>query len=314
MSRALGLVLGVAADAVVGDPRRGHPVAIFGSWAAAVERRLHADARTAGAAFTAVTLAPVLVGGVAIERLTRRHGFAHTLATAAVTWACLGARSLAHEGHVMADRLVAGDLDAAREQLPHLCGRSPEGLAADELGRATVESLAENTNDAVVSTLAWGVVAGIPGMAIHRAVNTLDAMVGYRNDRYARFGTASARFDDVLGWLPARLTGAVACAVAPLVGGDRRRAVTTMLRDAADHPSPNGGWCEAAWAGALGIRLGGANTYGSRIEVRGTLGDTDWPRPDGPAVRRAASLVTAVSVATTVLAAASATLTTRRSR
>ena len=110
MSRALGLVLGVAADAVLGDPRRGHPVAAFGSWAATVERELYADSRSRGAAFTAVAVAPVLACGVAAERLTRRHPVAHTLATAVVTWACLGARSLAREGHAKEDRLATGDL------------------------------------------------------------------------------------------------------------------------------------------------------------------------------------------------------------
>lgn len=314
MSRALGLVLGAAADAVLGDPRRGHPVAAFGTWATAVERQLYADSLARGAAFTAAALAPVLAGGVAAERLTRRHPIAHTLVTAVVTWACLGARSLAHEGHVMADRLAAGDLDAARAQLPHLCGRSPDGMSADDLGRATVESLAENTNDAVVATLCWGAVAGIPGMMTHRAANTLDAMVGYRNARYARFGTASARLDDLLGWASARLTGALACAVAPLAEGITPRAIRTMLRDATEHPSPNGGWCEAAWAGALGVRLGGANTYGERVEVRGTLGDPDWPRPDGATVRRAATLVSAVTAAATALGASIAALIARRSR
>lgn len=314
MSRALGLVLGVAADAVFGDPQRGHPVAVFGTWAASVERQLYADSLARGAAYTAAALAPVLAGGVAAERLTRRHPIAHTLATAAVAWACLGARSLAHEGHVMADRLAAGDLDAARAHLPHLCGRSPDGMSADDLGRATVESLAENANDAVVATLCWGAVMGIPGLVVHRAANTLDAMVGHRNDRYAHFGTASARLDDLLGWASARLTGALASAVAPLAGGDPRRAAATMLRDATDHPSPNGGWCEAAWAGALGVRLGGTNTYGDRVEVRGTLGDADWPRPDGAGVRRAATLVTAVTIAATALAATTAALIARRNR
>ncbi len=300
MSRLLGITMGVGLDALLGDPRHHHPVAWFGTWASVVEGRLHADSRTRGVGYTALTLAPVMAVGVAAESATRRHPLAHTVATAMATWACLGAQSLAREGHTMADRLAAGDLEAARGQLPSLCGRSPGGMDADDLGRATVESLAENTNDAVVSTLFWGAVAGIPGLVLHRAVNTLDAMVGHRSPRYVRFGTASARIDDVLGWVPARLTGALACAVAPLVGGSPTRAWRTMRRDAHDHPSPNGGWCEAAWAGALGVRLGGTNTYGDRVEVRGTLGDPGAPRPDSTAVRRAASLVGWVTAAATL--------------
>lgn len=289
--RTTGIVLGVLADAVFGDPVRHHPVAWFGAWASRVEHLLYADDVDRGALFTAATVAPVLTVGVAAESLSRRHPIAHTLVTAVATWAALGARSLVVEGRTMADRLAADDLAGARAQLPHLCGRSPDHLDAPELARATVESLAENANDAVVCTLFWGALLGIPGVLAHRAVNTLDAMVGHRSTRYARFGRASARLDDALAWLPARLTGVLACAAAPLVGGSARTAGRTMVRDHADHPSPNGGWCEAAWAGALGVRLGGANTYGDRVEVRGTLGDPDAPLPDATAVRRASALV-----------------------
>jgi len=202
----------------------------------------------------------------------------------------------------MADKLESGDLDSARAQLPNLCGRRPDDLDAAELARATVESLAENANDAVVCTLFWGAVAGVPGVLVHRAVNTLDAMVGHRNARYARFGTASARLDDALAWLPARLTGVLACLVAPLAGGSAPGALRALRRDHANHPSPNGGWCESAWAGALGVRLGGTNVYGDRVEVRGTLGDADAATPDAEAVRRAFALVGWVTAAATTLA------------
>lgn len=274
----------------------------FGRWAGALERRWWADDRTRGAAFTGTVLLPVLAGGVALERFTRRHPLARASVTAAATWAVLGACTLAAEGRAMAGHLDADDLPAARERLPHLCGRTPDGLEQPELARATVESLAENASDAVVASLFWGAVAGVPGLLGHRAVNTLDAMVGHRSARYARFGTASARLDDLAGLAPARLTGVLACALAPVVGGSPRRAARTMLRDHARHPSPNGGWCEAAWAGALGVRLGGRNVYGSRVEVRGTLGEGD--RPDASGVRDAARLVTAVTVAATGLAVA----------
>lgn len=303
-ARALGLLLGVAADAILGDPARHHPVAWFGSWAARVERPLHADRTTRGASFTVVALTPVVLLGVAAERVARRRPLAHTAVTALATWAVVGSRSLAREGDAMAAALASEALDAARARLTHLCGRDPSALDAAELGRATVESLAENTADAAVASLFWGALLGVPGLLLHRGANTLDAMVGHRNARYRRFGTASARLDDALDLVPARVTGALACALAPLVGGSPRRAWRTMLRDAHDHPSPNGGWCEAAWAGALGVRLGGVNTYGDRVEVRGTLGDPDAPRPDAAAVRGAARLVTAVTGAATLIAAA----------
>lgn len=302
MSRLTGIALGVVADAVFGDPRTHHPVAAFGAVASRIERRLYADSALSGACFTAVTIALAASVGLVAERASRRAPLAHTLVTAAATWAALGARSLTEEGRVMAERLESGDIDAARAQLPNLCGRRADDLGSSELARATVESLAENTNDAVVCTLFWGAVAGVPGVLVHRAANTLDAMVGHRNARYARFGTASARLDDALAWVPARLTGALACAMAPLAGGSGGGALRAMCRDHADHPSPNGGWCESAWAGALGVRLGGTNLYGDRVEVRGRLGDPDAPLPDARAVRQASALVGWVTAAATVLA------------
>ena len=188
----------------------------------------------------------------------------------------------------MADALDGGDLAAARERLPHLCGRDPSALDEPELARATVESVAENTSDAVVAPLFWGAVAGLPGLLGYRAVNTLDAMVGHRSPRYARFGTASARLDD------AGQPGAVAADG----GADRRRragrrraarARRCGCGGATDdrHPSPNAGQCEAAVAGALGVRLGGRNVYFGRIEDRPFLGDGEPPAGD----RRAATAV-----------------------
>ncbi len=310
ITRALGILLGVAADAALGDPARHHPVAWFGAFAGRVEEKLYADDSARGAAFTAATLAPILAGGIAVECVTRRHPVAHIAATAIATWVVLGARSLADEGRTMAERLDDDDLDDARGQLGNLCGRDPEGLDEPELARATVESLAENTADAAVASLLWGSALGIPGMLVHRAANTLDAMVGHRNDRYARFGTASARLDDALDWLPARVTGLLACLAAPVVGGSTREAYRVLRRDARNHPSPNGGWCESAWAGSLGVQLGGRNVYFSRVEERGLLGD--GPRPRAAEVRKAARLVTTVTAAATGLAALAAAM--RRTR
>ena len=297
--RGAGLALGVALDQLFADPQRHHPVAWFGSWATRVEETTHADNRAAGTMFAALAVAPVLVGGLLVERVSARHRWMQVAATAVATWAALGARRLADEGRTMADRLEGGDLDAAREQLPNLCGRDPRCLDAEGLGRATVESMAENTNDAGVCTIFWGALAGVPGILAHRALNTLDAMVGYRNERYGRFGTVAAVADDAAAWLPARVTGALACLTAPLIGGRTRTAWCIMRRDGASHPSPNGGWCESAWAGALGVQLGGENRYGERVESRPTLGD--GPRPRGAEVRRAAQLVTAVTAAATAV-------------
>ena len=185
----------------------------------------------------------------------------------------------------------------------NLVGRETADLSADEVARATVESVAENTSDAVVAPLFWGAVAGVPGLLGYRAVNTLDAMIGHRSPRYQRFGWAAARLDDVANWLPARVAALAAAVAAPLVGGSTREALRVVLRDAGQHPSPNAGVVEAAFAGALGVRLGGRNVYDGEAEDRGVLGDgrpvrtTDIARAN----RLAASVSGAAMVCAVVL-------------
>ncbi|WP_233491100.1 cobalamin biosynthesis protein [Blastococcus sp. TBT05-19] len=277
---AAGLAVGVLADLLLADPRSHHPVAGFGTAAAALERRLWQDSRPAGAVFWLVLVGGTVAGGTAADRATRGRPALRTALTAAATWAVLGGTSLGQAADRMHEALAAGDLAAARAVLPSLAGRDPSTLDEAGLVRATVESVAENTSDAAVAPLFWGAVAGLPGLLGYRAVNTLDAMVGYRSARYARFGWAAARADDVANWVPARLTAALTVAVAPLAGGSAAGAWRTWRRDGAAHPSPNAGRCEAALAGALGIRLGGRNVYGGRVEDRPPLGD-------GPAPARA---------------------------
>ncbi|MGC3002100.1 CobD/CbiB family cobalamin biosynthesis protein [Streptomyces sp. G35A] len=181
--------------------------------------------------------------------------------------AVVGGTSLAREARAIGRALRAGDVEAARDRLPHLCGRDPQSLDADGIARAVVESVAENTSDAVVGALVWGAVAGVPGLLGFRAVNTLDAMVGHKSPRHRRFGWAAARLDDVAGWPGARLTAVLAA----LAGPDPRGAVRAWRADAARHPSPNAGPVEASFAGALGVRLGGTLSYGGRVEHRPVL-------------------------------------------
>ncbi len=269
---AAGLLLGYAADALVGDPRRGHPVAAFGRLAAWVERQTYAPAHGAGVVHVVLLVGGSTLLGAAAGRLPGGP-LVRVLVTAAATWTVLGGHSLRREAEILADQLERGDLAAARVQVTHLVGRDPSRLDADELARACVESVAENTSDAVVAPLLWGAVAGVPGLLAYRAANTLDAMVGHRSERYLRFGWAAARLDDILNLAPARLAGLLAALAAPLVGGSPGGAVTAVRRDAARHPSPNAGVVEAAFAGALGVRLGGVNVYAGHVEDRGTLGD-----------------------------------------
>jgi adenosylcobinamide-phosphate synthase len=292
-----GLLVGVAVDALVGDPRRGHPVAAFGRAASALEHRLYADSKSRGALFAGTCVLAAAALGLAAGRAVPRRS---SLVTAAATWAVLGGTSLAREGLAMADALAAADVEAARARLPHLCGRDPSALNAKELTRATVESIAENTSDAAVAPLLWGAALGVPGLLAYRAINTLDAMVGHRSPRYANFGWAAARTDDLANWVPARVTGLLTVACAPLVGGSPREAYAAFRRDGAKHPSPNAGRCEAAFAGALGVRLGGVNVYGSRVEHRPELGD--GRAPEIPDIRRAVRLSRAVTLASALVA------------
>jgi adenosylcobinamide-phosphate synthase len=296
---AVGLAAGFAVDALLADPSRGHPVAVFGRAAGALESRAYADSRGRGAMFTAVCVGGAAGLGAAASRGIRRRPMTAAAVTATATWSVLGAASLRREAAMIGDLLEAGDLAGARERLPRLCGREPRHLSEGEIARAVVESVAENTSDAVVAPLFWGAVAGLPGLLAYRAANTLDAMVGHRSARYLRFGWASARLDDALNLVPARLTGVLTVALAPKVGGSRQEAWRTLRHDGAKHPSPNAGPCEAAAAGALGLRLGGTNTYGARIEHRPYLGMGRSPR--GFDIARANRLSGAVSKAAVVL-------------
>ena len=286
--------VGIGLDAVLGDPRRGHPVAAFGTVASRAERLGYKDSRFAGAVY-AIGLTGAAVG---LGALVRRRRW--TVAVA--TWAVVGGTTLRREARVMHGLLDRGDLDGARERLPHLCGRDPSQLDEAGLARATVESVAENTSDAVVAPLFWGAIAGVPGLLGYRAVNTLDAMVGHRSERYAQFGWAAARLDDVANWVPARLTAGLAVLLAPVVDGRPGSALRSWRRDGHKHPSPNAGPVEAAFAGALGRTLGGRLVYGTRVEDRPLMGD--GPAPFVADIPRAARLSAAVSLAAGALAVA----------
>ncbi|MFF8960913.1 cobalamin biosynthesis protein [Streptomyces sp. NPDC014894] len=262
-----GATAGLLGDLLLGDPRRGHPVAAFGRAAGAVERALWRDHRGWGALHTAVCAGGAAAAGALLARGTRGRPALSVALTAAATWTVVGGTSLGREARTVGAALADRDLAAARERLPHLCGRDPQALDEAQIARAVVESVAENTSDAVVGALVWGAVAGVPGLLGFRAVNTLDAMVGHRSPRYRRFGWASARLDDLAGWPGARLTAALAV----LAGPDPRGAVRAWRADARRHPSPNAGPVEAAFAGALGVRLGGTLAYGGRVEHRPVL-------------------------------------------
>jgi adenosylcobinamide-phosphate synthase len=296
-----GIIAGVAVDALAGDPRRGHPVALFGRAASAIEGRIYADSTLRGAGYTAACVLLAAAPAITASRLTRGRPWLALAATATMTWTVTGARSLTGEAERIGVALTGGDLLAARAALPSLCGRDPQRLDDKEITRAVIESVAENSGDAIVSPLVWGSAGGITGLAAYRAINTLDAMVGYRSPRFARFGSASARLDDVANWIPARLTALLTAACAPVAGGRPATAWRTARQYGRQHPSPNAGYCEAAFAGALGLRLGGSNSYEGVAEQRPELGEGRAPEPAD--IARAVRLSRAVTVAATVVTA-----------
>jgi adenosylcobinamide-phosphate synthase len=296
---AVGIAGGLGLDALLADPRRGHPVAAFGSLAAATERLVHQDSRVVGALYAGGLTGGVGLAGAGLARAMRRPGGVVAL-SALATWAVLGGTTLRREAAAMEALLNDGDLDGARARLSHLCGRDPALLDAPGLARATVESVAENTADAVVGPLFWGAIAGVPGLLAYRAINTLDAMVGHRSERYLRFGWAAARLDDAANLLPARITAALTVLLAPVVDGRSTSASRAWRRDGHKHPSPNAGPVEAAFAGALGRTLGGRLAYAGRVEDRPLLGN--GPAPLVSDIPRAARLSGAVSLAAGALA------------
>ncbi len=296
-----GIGLGFLADVLLADPRRGHPVAGFGWCATGLEELTYRDSRPAGAVHTAVLIGAVTgLAAVAQHRVRRR--WLRTALTAMATWVALGGTTLARTGSGMADLLDAGDLDGARDLLPSLCGRDPSVLDTAGLARAACESVAENTSDAQVAPLLWAAAGGVPGVLAYRAVNTLDAMIGNRSARYARFGWAAARLDDLANYVPARVTGVLVLACAPLAGVSPVRAARAWHRDAARHPSPNAGIPEATFAGALGVRLGGPTQYRYQLEIRPSLGE--GPAPVVADLRRAVRLSRLVQAAALLVALA----------
>jgi len=268
VSRPLGAAAGVMADRLLGEPPvAAHPVAGFGAVMRQVETHLYRDARQAGAAHAAVGVGLAAAAGAALR------------SPAAAAYVAVAGRSLAQTALDIEATLDRHDIEAARAQLPALVGREPSQLEETEIARAVVESVAENTVDAVVAPALWAAAAGAPGVFAYRAVNTLDAMVGYRSPRYHRFGWAAARTDDLVNLLPARLTALLTVIVAGPLGGSPVGAARAWRRDAGGHPSPNAGPVEASAAGALGIRLGGLTQYPHGAELRPVLGSGPAPTP-----------------------------------
>jgi adenosylcobinamide-phosphate synthase len=272
------IVIAVILDWALGDPRAiPHPVVGIGKLIALLEtalRRVGANGRVGGILLVGLTVVGATAAGWAIiAALHHIHPWAGRAGEVALAWFCLAARSLHHESSLVASALDQNDLPAARHFLGRIVGRDTEHLTAPEIWRGTVETVAENSSDGVIAPLCYLMIGG-PVLALaYKAVNTLDSMVGYRNERYLQFGWAAARLDDLANWLPARITGVLLVASAALAGLSARDSWRIMRRDGRNHASPNSGIAEAAVAGALGVQLGGTNHYFGQPVVKPTIGD-----------------------------------------
>jgi adenosylcobinamide-phosphate synthase len=252
----------------------GHPVMWMGALIGWLETRLNRGEgrRLKGIAMLALLLGTSLAVSLLIVMVTRRVPFGW-VAEAVLASSLIAQKELGRAVKLVADKLSLS-LPSGREAVSHIVGRDPEALDESGVAKAAIESLAESTSDGVVAPLFWLLAAGLPGIVLYKAINTADSMVGHRDDRHQQFGWASARLDDVVNWIPARLTALLVAGAAFLTRRtDPEAAWSTALRDARKHASPNAGWPEAAFAGALGIALGGPRAYGGEVHDLPSFGD-----------------------------------------
>jgi adenosylcobinamide-phosphate synthase len=288
VARAAVLAAALICDRLLGDPawlwsRLPHPAVLFGRLIAVLDRLLNREdrgteeRRLAGALVAAFVLALAVAAGMVLAGLVRAvpgHAFAGLLAEAVLASIFLAHKSLIDHVGAVAAALRSGGAPAGREAVARIVGRDVSDLDEAGIARAAIESLAENFADGVVAPAFWYLVAGLPGLIACKAVNTADSMIGYRTPRHEAFGWATARFDDLLNWIPARIAAGLIIAAAAFAGNGRR-AWKAALDDAARHKSPNAGWPEAAAAGALGLALGGPRRYGEQAV------DGVWLNRDG---------------------------------
>ena len=301
---SLIIFLALLLDLLIGDPVwLPHPVVAMGRLIHLLDRvlrRVWLNERVAGVLLLlAVVISSSGTTWILLKALTAMLPLAGWAAAVLVSSTCLAARSLHKESARVATALLAGDLPAARRYLSYIVGRDTDQLEEAEIWRGVVETVAENTSDGIIAPLFWLTIGGPVGAIAYKAVSTLDSMVGYRNRRYLQLGWASARMDDLLNYVPARISALLLIVSSPLAGLSASGAARITLRDRLKHPSPNSGHPEAAAAGALGVRLGGASRYNGASSWKEYIGDDLQPLDE----RAYRGMITLMYISTLLMAA-----------
>ena len=283
---ALSVFAGFGLDCLLGDPlSAAHPVVLMGKLISFLEKRLRArfpktpqGERTAGTIMA--LLVPLVSAGAGLLLLYlawRVHPWAYFAVSAFLCWQCFAARCLMTEAKKVVTCLETQGLAAGRRQVAMLVGRDTENLSEEQVIKAAVETVAENTSDGVVAPLLWMVLLGAAGGLFYKAINTMDSMVGYKNEKYLHFGRAAAKLDDGANYVPARLSALAMIGAASLLKLDGKGAWRVWRRDRRNHASPNSAQTESACAGALGVRLGGDASYFGQLYKKPTIGDPRRP-------------------------------------
>ncbi|MBI5483282.1 MAG: cobalamin biosynthesis protein CobD [Deltaproteobacteria bacterium] len=280
------IALALLLDLIIGDPRwLPHPVSLIGRviiWLDRLLRRPWLDPHAAGLLLMLITAGSAAgVTWLLLKALSGLHPLAGFAGAVIISSTCLATRSLHIESARVATALASGDLPTARRYLSWIVGRDTDQLEEPEIWRALIETVSENTSDGIIAPLFWLMLGGPVAAMTFKAISTLDSMVGYKNERYLHIGMASARMDDLLNYIPARLTALLIAAAAALTGYSASGAILVTRRDRLKHPSPNSGHPEAAAAGALGVRLGGAASYGGVPSWKEHIGNPLLPTDEG---------------------------------
>ena len=274
---AIAIILAYVIDLVIGDPRHlPHPVKWMGACISFLDKKLNKGKRKRLKGLIMLMLLLLLVFGISFSLVYlfyQWHVIAGILLEGLLIATTIAQKDLKRASLAVLKPLKKKDIAEARKQLSFIVGRDTERLSEQEIIRGTVETVAENTSDGITAPLFWAMIGGAPLALVYRAVNTCDSMVGYKNDQYKEYGWASARLDDVLNWIPARLTGYITMISMKPEGRTFKKALQIFRRDANQHNSPNSGWGEGSVAALLGIQLGGVNYYHGKESLSPTIGE-----------------------------------------